>query len=165
MTTRPSTSPAGVSTTTRATTTLLSGVVSTTRPVTIPAVTSIVISFIRIQTTTKRTITTKPTTTSAYSFDWYSSACYFNTNTTFPFGLQLTTAQCVTVCIESSSCTHYTVDTSNKYCWLHYGNVRPQDALKTTNYNYGCGIIALNRKINNNQKQLGSINGNILVED
>ena len=71
LTTRPSTSPAGVSITTRVTTTLLSGVVSTTRPVTIPAVTSIVISFIRIQTTTKRTITTKATTTSAYSSDWF----------------------------------------------------------------------------------------------
>jgi hypothetical protein len=120
------------------------------------------LSLVTIRSTTRPTtrVTTVIQTTTPFSVDWYSSACYFNSNTIFTFGLKLTTAQCVAVCLNSITCTHYTVDIFNNFCWLHFGNVTPQDALTTANFNYGCGILGSNSKIknknNNNNNNLGS---------
>jgi hypothetical protein len=155
---------ATIATTVTATSTkvLTSTLGSTTRAVSNVATTRVTaLSSVTIRSTTRpRTrVTTVIQTTTPFSADWYSSACYFNSNTIFTFGLKLATPQCVTVCLNSKTCTHYTVDTFNNFCWLHFGNVTPRDALYTTNFNYGCGIVGSNSKNknkNNNNNNLGS---------
>ena len=139
---------------TRMTTTTSKASTTSTKPVT-PKVNTAAATATPTTTTTTTTTTTASTTittttvaiTTTVGRDWSSNSCYFSNNTIFTFGIQLTTSQCAAVCINSITCTHYTVDSYNNYCWLQKGFVTPQNAIRTTNYYYVCGIISQNTKI------------------